>query len=128
MLPQEYIDRTISDVKDLITRECPWITQSAGENQGVIVLHFHPKYELPRVTRITREQPRYDKGRVYLERVKPVVDEENLSFALDLIETKLFQGRMIAGSISFHFCFGTISNIETESSRTSGEFQHLRRS
>jgi len=118
MQPQVVVDQTINLVRKLIVSECPFITQSNIENnnKGIIVLHFQPRKDIPRVERITSERPRYEKGRVYLNKKNQECDEDNLLFALDVIESKLYQGRMNAGSIWFHFADGVIIDIETKSS------------
>ncbi|RUS44908.1 hypothetical protein [Cohnella sp. AR92] len=117
MLQAEYIDNTISIVKEIIRTECPFITLSGEGYKGTIILHFYPKYDLPRVERVTSERPRYDdKGRVFLDNSKAELDEDNFMFALDIIETKLYQKPPVAGSIFFHFDNGLIVDIETKSS------------
>jgi hypothetical protein len=123
MLLHEYIDQTVHMVRKLIEGECPFITQSGGENKGIVILHFTPRHDLPRIERVTSERPRYDKGRVYLDRTKPECEEDNLLFALDVIESKLHQNqkRMVSGSIWFHFSGGMISDIETKSSMMIGD-------
>jgi len=111
------IDRTMDLVKALITNDCPFITMSNGsQNEGTIVLHFSPKVRVPRVERITSESPRYERGRAFLDYFKNEVDEDNLMFALDIIESKLLTTRMVSGSIHFQFSEGVIQNIQTKSS------------
>ncbi|WP_240420297.1 hypothetical protein [Paenibacillus periandrae] len=125
MLPHESIDQTVHMVKKLIETECPFIThtQSGEGNKGIVILYFTPRHDLPRVERVTTERPRYEKGRVYLDRTSQVCDEDNLLFALDVIESKLHQNqkRMVSGSIWFHFSGGMISDIETKSSMMFGD-------
>ncbi|SDO18702.1 hypothetical protein SAMN04487897_109146 [Paenibacillus sp. yr247] len=119
MIPQQQlcIDQTMDLVKALITNDCPFITISnSAQNEGTIVLHFSPRVRVPRVERITSESPRYERGKVYLNHFKDGIDEGNLEFALDIIETKLLTTRMISGSIHFLFADGVIQNIQTKSS------------
>ena len=117
MLKADYIDNTMSIVKEIIKSECPFITLKGEGNKGTVILHFYPKYDLPRVERVTSERPRYDdKGRVFLNNTTADLDEDNFMFALEIIETKLYQKPPVAGSIFFHFDGGLIVDIETKSS------------
>ncbi|SED10233.1 hypothetical protein [Paenibacillus sp. GP183] len=124
MLPKQLvIDHTIELIKKTIVTECPFITQqNCGENKGTIILHYTPRHDLPRVETVTSIQPRYDKGRVFLDFVKNEIDEDNLAWQLDLMETILQRGRMNSGSINFYFSGGCIFDIETKSTKLASDY------
>lgn len=114
---QKNITKTIEMVRKVVINECPYITLSEDNNEGLIILHYQPRTDLPRVERITSQKPQYLKGRVYLkDRSKLGFDADNLDFALEVIESRLYQQRPNAGSIIFEFNLGCIVNIETKSS------------
>ncbi|WP_150274216.1 hypothetical protein [Paenibacillus tepidiphilus] len=114
---QKKITKTMEMVKKVLMYECPYITLNEDNNEAQIILHYQPRNDLPRVECVTYQKPQYVKGRIYLkDQSKLGYDPDNLEFALDVIESRLYQQRPNAGSIVFQFNLGCITDIENKNS------------